>query len=108
GPIRLAWRTAAPIRCAGPPSTPGEDAGAIRRFRDCRRQPELRRPIDERKMNHTSAPAASTPAVSRAPARFADPTRARQVAEAFDVRQLPADYYVNPYPYYHALREHAP
>jgi cytochrome P450 len=28
--------------------------------------------------------------------------------EAFDLRQLPPAYYVNPYPYYHALREHAP
>ena len=46
--------------------------------------------------------------MSRAPARFADTTRARQAAEAFDVRQLPADYYANPYPYYHALREHSP
>ena len=45
--------------------------------------------------------------MSRAPARFADTTRARQAAEAFDVRQLPADYYANPYPYYHALREHS-
>ena len=44
----------------------------------------------------------------RSPARFADAATARAAAEAFDLRQLPADYYANPYPYYHALREHAP
>ena len=44
----------------------------------------------------------------RAPARFADATRARELAQAFDLRRLPADYYANPYPTYHALREHAP
>ena len=33
---------------------------------------------------------------------------ARSVAAAFDLTQLPADFYVNPYPYYRALREHAP
>src|SRR5712692_4985606 len=69
---------------------------------------ELGPPADERKMNQASAPAASPPAMSRASARFADPDRARQAALAFDLRQLPAEYYANPYPYYHALREHAP
>src|SRR5438046_3037903 len=54
---------------------------------------KLRRPTDERKMNQPSAARARPPAISRAPARFADPTRARQVAQAFDVRQLPDDYY---------------
>jgi hypothetical protein len=44
----------------------------------------------------------------RMPPRFADPDRAREVAQAFDLRRLPADYYANPYPTYHALREHAP
>ncbi len=44
----------------------------------------------------------------RMPPRFADPDRAREVADAFDLRRLPADYYANPYPTYHALREHAP
>lgn len=39
--------------------------------------------------------------------RFA-PDRARAVAEAFDLTRLPADYYADPYPFYHALREHAP
>ena len=42
------------------------------------------------------------------PARFADPATAHSAAAAFDLRQLPADYFTNPYPYYHALREHAP
>ena len=31
-----------------------------------------------------------------------------QAALAFDLRRLPADFYANPYPTYHALREHAP
>ena len=44
----------------------------------------------------------------RMPPRFADPDRAREVADAFDLRRLPAEYYANPYPTYHALREHAP
>ena len=39
------------------------------------------------------------------PARFADPGTAHSAAAAFDLRQLPADYFANPYPYYHALRE---
>jgi hypothetical protein len=33
---------------------------------------------------------------------------ARSAAAAFDLAQLPADFYPNPYPYYHALRDHAP
>src|SRR5262245_25307454 len=49
----------------------------------------------------------SEPPVSP-PARFADATRARQVAIAFDLRRLPAEYYANPYPTYHALREYSP
>jgi cytochrome P450 len=44
----------------------------------------------------------------RMPPRFADAAEARQVAQAFDLRQLPAAYYANPYPTYHALREHDP
>lgn len=39
--------------------------------------------------------------------RFA-PDRARDVAESFDLTRLPADYYTDPYPFYHALREHTP
>ena len=38
---------------------------------------------------------------------FAEP-RAAQAARDFDLRALPADFYANPWPYYHALREHAP
>jgi cytochrome P450 len=30
------------------------------------------------------------------------------VAERFDLRSLPADFYADPYPYYHALRAHLP
>ena len=37
-----------------------------------------------------------------------DAERARQVAGSFDLKALPPDFYVNPFPYYHALREHAP
>ncbi|MCV6590976.1 MAG: cytochrome P450 [Marinobacterium sp.] len=32
----------------------------------------------------------------------------RALAAAFDLRNLPADYYDNPFPYYHALRRFAP
>jgi cytochrome P450 len=42
-----------------------------------------------------------------APSRFA-PDVARRVAAEFDLTRLPAEFYANPYPYYHALREHAP
>ena len=49
----------------------------------------------------------------------ADPDAARGVdrggrtddttrAERFDLTQLPDEYYADPYPYYRALREHAP
>jgi cytochrome P450 len=44
----------------------------------------------------------------RAPARFADPDEARAAVAAFDLRRLPSAFYANPYPYYGALREHAP
>jgi cytochrome P450 len=43
-----------------------------------------------------------------APARFSDPVEAAAAARAFDLRRLPANFYANPYPVYHALREHAP
>ena len=33
---------------------------------------------------------------------------APNIAAHFDLAALPADFYANPYPYYHALREHAP
>jgi cytochrome P450 len=32
----------------------------------------------------------------------------RDVADSFELTKLPADFYANPYPYYHALREHDP
>jgi cytochrome P450 len=34
--------------------------------------------------------------------------RAREVAATFDLARLAPEFYANPYPYYHALREHAP
>ena len=34
--------------------------------------------------------------------------RARQAAESFDLKALTPDFYADPFPYYHALREHAP
>ncbi len=37
-----------------------------------------------------------------------DADRARQVAESFDLKALSPDFYADPFPYYHALREHAP
>jgi cytochrome P450 len=40
--------------------------------------------------------------------RTFDPDTARAVADAFDLARLPADFYADPYPYYRALREHAP
>jgi cytochrome P450 len=41
-------------------------------------------------------------------ARFSDEVAASAAAAAFDLRSLPSDYYANPYPYYHALREYSP
>jgi len=43
-----------------------------------------------------------------AAAQFADADYARSAALAFDLRQLSADYFANPYPYYRALRDYAP
>jgi cytochrome P450 len=58
------------------------------------------------RMNECSV---ETPATAgRYAARFTDAERARAAATAFDLQNLPADYYANPYPYYHALREYAP
>jgi cytochrome P450 len=34
--------------------------------------------------------------------------KAREMAAGFDLRRLPADFYADPYPYYDALRRHAP
>ena len=36
------------------------------------------------------------------------PDRAQLIASTFDLRELPADFYANPYPVYAALREHSP
>jgi len=40
--------------------------------------------------------------------RLFAPAAAREVAQQFDLRRLPADFYTDPFPYYHALREHDP
>ena len=45
---------------------------------------------------------------SGTPPRFADTAQAVAAANAFDLRRLPADYYANPYPHYHALRDAGP
>jgi len=37
-----------------------------------------------------------------------DDDHARDVAASFDLARLPADFYADPYPYYHAQRDHAP
>ena len=53
-------------------------------------------------------PASTKPSAPRVQARFADPAKVAAAVAAFDLRQLPADYYANPYPHYHALREARP
>ncbi len=40
--------------------------------------------------------------------RFADAGEAALAARAFDLKRLPGDFIDDPYPYYHALREHDP
>jgi cytochrome P450 len=50
----------------------------------------------------------STSLASSPATRVFPPERARAAAAAFDLAHLPADFYADPYPYYHALREHAP
>ena len=47
-------------------------------------------------------------AIERPAARYPDPAVAHAAAEAFDIRRLPPSFYDNPYPTYHALREHTP
>src|SRR5437762_886852 len=42
------------------------------------------------------------------PAATFSPDLAADVAARFDLTRLPAGFYVNPYPYYRALRDHAP
>jgi cytochrome P450 len=39
--------------------------------------------------------------------RFA-PEAAREIARTFDLRRLPPEFYADPFPYYHALRDHDP
>jgi cytochrome P450 len=53
-------------------------------------------------------PASTGIGASRAQPRFTDAAEAIAAVEAFDLRRLPAGYYANPYPYYHALREAGP
>ena len=48
-------------------------------------------------------PIADHPVPSRAPPRF-PPDAARAAVAAFDLKSLPAAFYDNPYPYFHALR----
>jgi len=45
---------------------------------------------------------------ARAPPHFAAVAQASAAVRGFDLRNLPPDYYANPYPYYRALREAAP
>ena len=52
-----------------------------------------------------AAPANS--ATVRPSQRF-EPREAQAVVEAFDLKQLPAQFYDNPYPYFHALRDATP
>ena len=59
-------------------------------------------------MKEPAARPSEVAGATRAPARFADAEQAAAAAHAFDLRRLPADYFANPYPYYNALREHAP
>jgi cytochrome P450 len=55
-----------------------------------------------------TSPAVTAHPEARAPARFADRAAAEAAVAAFDLRRLPAAFYANPYPTYHALRDHAP
>src|SRR5438094_6750723 len=48
------------------------------------------------------------PAPPKAPTLVLPPERAYDIARGFDLRSLSPDFYVDPYPYYHALRQHAP
>lgn len=63
-----------------------------------------------------TAPAAAMPDLTSVPPtewsadgiRCFAPEVARAVADGFDLRRLPPAYYIDPYPFYHALRELAP
>jgi cytochrome P450 len=50
----------------------------------------------------------TTSSTDTAAPRFADPATAKAAVAAFDLRRLPREFYANPYPTYHALREVAP
>ncbi len=54
--------------------------------------------------HHTSQVAGAP----RAQPRFADRAQALAAVSTFDLRRLPDDYYANPYPTYHALRDAGP
>ncbi len=54
------------------------------------------------------AQASKADGTPRASPRFAESAQAVAAAEAFDLRRLSVDYYANPYPYYHALRDAGP
>jgi len=59
-------------------------------------------------MEHAVAQTSKVAGISRAPPRFGDRAQALAAAKAFDLRKLPAGYYANPYPTYHALRDAGP
>ena len=59
-------------------------------------------------MEHAVDQTSKAAGTSRAPPRFADRAQAVAAANAFDLRRLPGDYYANPYPSYHALRDAGP
>jgi cytochrome P450 len=51
---------------------------------------------------------AATPAITSLITPQMGAARAREIAASFDLRNLPADFYANPYPVYDWLREHEP
>ena len=59
-------------------------------------------------MEHVVDQTSKAAGAPRTPTRFADRAQAVAAANAFDLRRLPSDYYANPYPYYHALRDADP
>lgn len=46
--------------------------------------------------------------IDASPSAALAPAAARQMAAELDLRRLPADFYADPYPYYHALRAYEP
>jgi cytochrome P450 len=53
-------------------------------------------------------PFLESPSMHRPAPRYEDRAIATAAAAAFDIRRLPSMFYDNPYPTYHALREHSP